>query len=114
MEFNFIDDYLLEKRPAKADLITQILEKRSTSSAAAPFYRALEALGTRVADEAIIALRLVLAGKAPTDAGVKRVRDAAALFHAGDDRTRPVLRADYERELKVAQPSPCSGTKGTV
>ncbi len=100
MEFGFIDDYLLEKRPAKADLIRQILEKRSALPAAAPFYRALEVLGVQAADEAIMALRLVLAGKAPTDGRVQRLRSTVASFRAADYAEREILRTDYQRELR--------------
>ncbi len=89
MKFDFIDNYLLEGLPAKEDTIRQILETPVPLPAATPFYRALQALGARVADEAIMALRLVLAGKQPTDERVKRLRDAAA---SG-------ARAEYQREL---------------
>ncbi len=89
MNFDFIDNYLLEGHPAKADLIREVLAKRSPLSGAAPFYRALETLGDRAADEAIVALRLVLAGKPASDEGVKRLRKAAMQS-----------RAAYERELQ--------------
>jgi hypothetical protein len=99
VEFDFIDSYLLERQPSKADLIARILQKRSEEAAAAPFYRALEALGARVADEAIIALRLVLAGHAPSDERVKRLRDAAASFRAAGLEARAAKRAQYFKEL---------------
>jgi hypothetical protein len=41
-----------------------------------------------VADEALIALRLVLAGKAPDDDAVRRVRGLATLAQAGDHASR--------------------------
>ncbi|MDQ6932947.1 MAG: hypothetical protein M3160_07200 [Candidatus Eremiobacteraeota bacterium] len=99
MEFDFIDNYLLDEQPAKADAIRQILAKRSELSAAAPFYRALETLGVRAADEAIIALRLVLAGKTPTNERVQQIRDVVASSRVAGDETRELLRDEYQRAI---------------
>ncbi|MBC5829514.1 MAG: hypothetical protein GIW98_04910 [Candidatus Eremiobacteraeota bacterium] len=100
MEFDFIDNYLLDERPAKADTIRQILAQRSALSAAAPFYRALETLGVRAADEAIMALRLVLAGKTPTDERVKRMRDVVTSSRSAPDGARDRVRDEYERAMR--------------
>lgn len=76
------DDYLLGAPVPKPAVIAALLAERSAAPAAAPFYRALEAIGVRAADEAIIALRLVLAGKSASDASVRRLRDLARVARA--------------------------------
>jgi len=75
------------------------LADRSDDPAAAPFYRALELLGARVADEALIALRVVLAGKAPADDVVKRMRESVAASRAPGEAAAEARQA-YERELR--------------
>jgi hypothetical protein len=84
MQFHAIDRYLLDERPDKAEAIAAALADRITDERAAPFYRALEAVGTRAADEALVALRLVLAGRAPEDDAIRRLRGLAALVRAKD------------------------------
>lgn len=84
MEFHAIDGYLLDGRPAKAAAIAAALADRVPAAAALPFYRALEAVGVRAADEALIALRLVIAGRPPADDVVRRVRALAALARTAD------------------------------
>ncbi|MFZ1125800.1 MAG: hypothetical protein WAN59_11745, partial [Candidatus Baltobacteraceae bacterium] len=69
-----IDRYLLGEPVSKPAAIAATLADRSSEPAAAPFYRALEAVGPRAADEALVALRLVLAGQAPSDAAVRHLR----------------------------------------
>lgn len=84
-----IDAYFFEKRGSKADLIKGLLAERSEVPAAQPYYRAFEAIGARAADEALLALRSVLAGHSADDERVKALRAAVA---AGD-------RASYLRVL---------------
>ncbi|GAC1417310.1 MAG: hypothetical protein NVSMB64_27210 [Candidatus Velthaea sp.] len=84
MQFHPIDGYLLDGRPDKATAIAQALQTRVTDEGALPFYRALEAVGVRAADEALLALRLVIAGHAPEDDAVRRLRGLAALARAHD------------------------------
>ncbi len=79
-----IDGYLLDGRPDKAAAIAAVLRDRVPIAAALPFYRALEAVGVRAADEALIALRLTLAGTSASDEIVRRVRGLAALAAAPD------------------------------
>jgi hypothetical protein len=79
MSFHAIDGYLLDGRPSKRDAIAAALGDRVSAPRALPFYRALEAVGERAADEALIALRLVIAGKAPDDDSVRRLRSLAKL-----------------------------------
>ncbi|TAM56239.1 hypothetical protein EPN52_14055 [bacterium] len=73
-----IDAYFFEQRGSKADLIKGLLAKRSELPAAQPYYRAFEAVGARAADEALLALRSVLAGHHADDEHVKTLRAAVA------------------------------------
>ncbi|TAM72663.1 hypothetical protein EPN44_15330 [bacterium] len=84
-----IDAYFFEKAASKADLIKGLLAQRGDLPAAQPYYRAFEAIGARAADEALLALRSVLAGHSADDERVKALRAAVA---AGD-------RASYLRVL---------------
>jgi len=84
MQFPALDGYLLDGQPDKAETIAVLLAGRITDERAAPFYRALEAIGVRAADEALVALRLVLAGRAPEDGAIRRLRGLAALARARD------------------------------
>lgn len=84
MPFHAIDGYLLDGRPGKAEAIAIVLGDRIAAERALPFYRALEAVGARAADEALIALRLVIAGKPPDDDAVRRLRGLAQLARAAD------------------------------
>lgn len=77
-----LDRYLLGEPVSKPVVISSVLAERSPLPAAAPFYRALEAVGTRAADEALIALRLVLAGREPSDEAVRSLRALGALARA--------------------------------
>ena len=90
--FEFVDGYLLGDAVSKADVVTSLLAERSTEPAAAPFYRALEAVGVRAADEAFIALRLVLAGRKPEDEAVRRLRALSSVARAcANDDARGVV-----------------------
>jgi len=72
--FQLIDRYLLGEPVSKAALVERLLAERSPLPAAAPFYRALEAVGVRAADTAFIALRVVLGGGEVTDDRVRRLQ----------------------------------------
>ncbi|GAC1387889.1 MAG: hypothetical protein NVSMB31_00950 [Vulcanimicrobiaceae bacterium] len=99
MTFDSVDNYLLFGTGSKAEVIAKLLADRSEEPAAAPFYRALELLGARVADEALIALRLVLAGKPAADDVVKRMRECVAVSRAQGEAGGHARQA-YERELR--------------
>lgn len=88
MELHPLDGYLLDGRPAKAEAIAAALRQRSDDPRAQPFYRALDALGARAADEALLALRLVLAGKPTDDDTIRLLRDARKRAQAGDREAR--------------------------
>jgi hypothetical protein len=91
-----LDAYLLDGHPAKAATIEAVLADRSQIERAQPFYRALEALGARVADEALIALRLALAGRIPDDAAIVTLRAHVAAARRGDAAARAAYLAAVE------------------
>lgn len=93
MELHPLDGYLLDGAPRKQDAIAAVLRARSADPRAQPFYRALETVGARAADEALLALRLVLAGKAPDDDAVRALREARAKVQAGDPSARTAYLA---------------------
>ena len=98
-----IDRYLLGEPVSKPDVVAELLADRSELPAAAPFYRAFEAVGTRAADEAFVALRLVLAGREADDAAVRRLRALVRIARAAATGDRAgvasALRAEAaERE----------------
>jgi hypothetical protein len=108
VEFELVDRYLLGDAVSKPDVVAAVLAHRSSESAALPFYRALEAVGVRAADEAFIALRLVLAGKAPADDAVRRLRAFAAVAHACARADAASLGRTFKRDgaLLAALPAP--------
>jgi hypothetical protein len=98
MGFEVVDGYLLGEAVSKPDVVASFLRERSDAPGAAPFYRALEAVGARAADEAFIALRLVLAGKPADDERVKRLRAFAGVARAAKTGDRAGLEALRRRE----------------
>ncbi|HXM06834.1 MAG TPA: hypothetical protein VN936_05190, partial [Candidatus Acidoferrum sp.] len=90
MDFELLDGYLLDGRPAKAAVIER-LSKMPPGGKAAPFLEGIRLLGERTPDLALIALRLVLGGGTADDASVSAVRDAVQRARAGDESAR----ADY-------------------
>jgi hypothetical protein len=91
VELHPIDGYLLDGRPSKDGAVAAVLADRQPVAAAQAFYRALDLLGPRVADEALIALRLALAGRPVDDDGVRRIRSLVAAVRGGE----PAARAAY-------------------
>ncbi|HVN69274.1 MAG TPA: hypothetical protein VMU38_06480 [Candidatus Binatia bacterium] len=93
MEFELLDGYLLDGSPSKAELVQALLAARRPAGGAAPFYEGIERLRARTPDLALVALRLVLAGKKADDGTVGRLRDVVIRARAGD----PVARDEYRR-----------------
>lgn len=83
-----LDGYLLDGVPGKAAAIAAALAARSPDPRAQPFYRALDALGARAADEALLALRLVLAGRTADDAAIRALREERRAAGGGDTAAR--------------------------
>jgi hypothetical protein len=99
--FETIDRYLLGAPVSKADVVAAALAERSDRPAAAPFYRALEAVGVRAADEAFIALRIVLAGHEPSDDRVRRLRALSGVARGAAAGDRAGLKAVAKRNAAV-------------
>ncbi len=95
VELHPLDGYLLDGRPGKADAIAAALRDRSPDAKAQPFYRALEALGARAADEALLALRVVLGGKPADDEAIIAARAARAAVKSN----APGAREAYLRSV---------------
>jgi len=91
-----IDTYLLDGTPSKADAVAAVLADRRPIEGAQPFYRALDLLGARVADEALIALRLALAGRPAKDDAIRRLRADVAAARQGDAAARAAYLAAVE------------------
>jgi hypothetical protein len=91
-----IDGYLLDGSPSKDAAVAAVLADRSPIAAAQAFYRALDLLGPRVADEALIALRLALIGEAVDDDGVLRLRGHLTAARKGDAAARAAYLAAVE------------------
>jgi hypothetical protein len=98
---------LLDGRPSKAGAVAAVLADRSPLAAAQPFYRALDLLGANVADEALIALRLALAGRPVDDAAAVPAVALAApspaasapATHDGGTINGRVTSIDYQRSI---------------
>lgn len=89
-----LDGYLLDGTPSKAEAIAAVLRVRSADPRAQPFYRALDRVGVRAADDALLALRLVLAGKVPTDEAIVAMRALRKRVHDGEPGAREAYRAE--------------------
>jgi len=87
MDFELLDGYLLDGRPAKASVIER-LSKLPPTGPAAPFLEGIRLLGERTPDLALMALRLVLGGRAADDASVSSLRDAVQRVRSGDESGR--------------------------
>ncbi len=99
MTFDFLDRYLLDDRPEKAQIVDRLLKQRSGVPAAAAFYRGIEMLGAKTPDLTLIALRLVLAGKPADDASVVRLRDIVQRARTQNDGRDDAV-GEYYRALE--------------
>jgi hypothetical protein len=101
-----IDRYLLGEPVSKPDVVVALLANRTTAPEAAAFYRAFEAIGAQAADEAFVALRLVLAGRRPDDASVRRLRALGRVARACAMGDRAGLRTVLERDRALLDDVP--------
>lgn len=88
MEFELLDGYLLDGVPSKSEVVRALLDEKPGAEGAAPFYEGLQRLGARTPDLALIALRLVLAGKRADDTTVAWLRDVVTRARSGDSAAR--------------------------
>jgi hypothetical protein len=98
MDFELIDRYLLNGKPSKGEVVTQLLQSPSDAPAAKPFYEGMKLLGARTPDLTLIALRLVLSGRKADDAAVVQLRDLIARAH-GSGPDADEARAAYHQAL---------------
>ena len=96
MDFTFLDRYLLEGTPAKAQVVKDLLERRVDKPGAAAFYQGIAMLGPKTPDLTLIALRLVLAGKPADDEHVVRLRDLSERARAKGEDARSAVDAYYK------------------
>jgi hypothetical protein len=93
MDFELLDGYLLDGLSSKSEVVGWLLASRPPGTGAAAFYEGLQRLGARTPDLALIALRLVLAGRRADDETVAAARDLLARARAGDEAARVEYRA---------------------
>jgi hypothetical protein len=93
MDFESLDGYLLSGTPSKAELVPRLLAQRPDIAGAAPFFEGIARLGPRTPDLALLALRLVLAGKKADDASVRHLRELSERARTGDGGARDEYRA---------------------
>jgi hypothetical protein len=92
MDFEFLDRYLLEGAPAKAEVVKRLLAQRADAPGAAAFYEGMRMLGARTPDLTLIALRLVLAGKKADDESVVHLRTLIDSAKSGDTQAQTSYR----------------------
>lgn len=99
MQFDFLDRYLLDGAPAKAQVVKELLARRADAPGAAAFYQGIQMLGPKTPDLTLIALRLVLAGKTADDERVVRVRQLVERARANGADRQDAVDA-YYKELQ--------------
>jgi hypothetical protein len=98
MDFELLDGYLLDGVPSKSEVVRALVESRPQAEGAAAFVEGMERLGARTPDLALIALRLVLAGRPADDATVVWLRDVVARARGGDCAARAEYRKLGQRD----------------
>lgn len=83
MHFDLLDGYLLEGRPDKKSVVDRILREPPRAASAKAFVEGIRMLGSRTPDLTLIALRLVLAGKAASDESVVELKSLSDAARAG-------------------------------
>lgn len=98
MDFAIVDRYLLEGSPDKSSVVASLLRDPEPPEALRPYMAGLRALGARVPDLALVALRLAGAGKRTDDDSVVRLRDLVDRARAGGPEG-DVAKAEYWAQL---------------
>jgi len=98
MDFAMLDRYLLEGSPDKSSVVVRLLQDPEPPDGLKPYMAGLRALGPRVPDLALIALRLAGAGKQTDDAGVVRLRDIVERARTGGPDGE-IAKAEYRSAL---------------
>jgi hypothetical protein len=92
MDFELLDAYLLSGTPPKSEVVRRLLQAPPLAEGAAAFCEGMQRLGARTPDLALIALRLVVAGKKADDASVSHLRDLVTRARNGDEHAREEFR----------------------
>lgn len=91
-----IDGYLLGDQTDRESVFRKIAGWHTEIESAAPILRAIALVGSRAADESLMALRLSLSGRSVSDQAVKELKAAtSAIRHgevAGRDRYFALLK----------------------
>ncbi len=94
-----IDAYLLDGRGSLPQLVAALLEEAPPSDAVRPFYAGIRVLGPRTPELALLALRLVVAGRRADDASVRRLRALVECVRSGGPEA-DAARREYAFELE--------------
>lgn len=94
-----IDTYLLGENRNREHVFSRVAVWQPDIAAAGPIVRAITLVGARAADESLIALRLILAGREAEDGLVAALRAHARQAAAGD----AAARAKYFGLLEAEQ-----------
>ncbi|MHB8432635.1 MAG: hypothetical protein ACYDCA_03395 [Candidatus Tyrphobacter sp.] len=94
-----IDAQLLDPDGSLPGLVKSLLAHPPPNDAARPFYEGMRVLGPRTPQLAVLALRLVLAGRRADDASVRRLRTLVEHIRAGGSDAA-VARREYAFELE--------------
>ncbi len=89
-----LDRHLLDGVPTRTELVAELLAHAPPSAAAKPFFEGLRIVGPRTPDLALVALRLVLAGRRADDETVVRVKRLVEAARRGG-REGEAARKEY-------------------
>jgi hypothetical protein len=92
-----IDAYLLGEQRDRESVFRKLATWTTDIEAAMPILRAIVMVGSRAADESLMALRLILGGRPVNDEAVASIRKAVTALRQGDasarDRYFAVMKA---------------------
>jgi hypothetical protein len=91
-----IDGYLLGDRADRESVFRKIAGWRTEVESAVPIVRAIALIGSRAADESLMALRLSLSGRPVSDQKVKELKGAVAAIRQGEAAGRDRYLAALE------------------
>lgn len=92
MDFELLDRYLLDGKPEKRKVVDALLKSRPDAPQASAFLEGMRILGARTPDLSLVALRLVLAGKAASDDAVVALKRASDEARAGGAHREDALQ----------------------
>lgn len=93
-----IDAHFLDGKRAWGELVASLLAQPPPTDTARPFYEGMRMLGPRTPELAVVALRLVLAGRRADDASVERLRAIVRRARSGPKAEE--ARREYVAEVE--------------